>query len=164
MKYLALDQALNTSGWALFENTKLLQYGTFKTKATDPIEKRLGSIWEELDNLIEQYSFDYLFFEDIQRQQNVETFKKLAYTQAAILLWCYWKENIKYSVLSPSHWRSLLKDKYKMNFGKSRAEQKNAAQQLVSEVCGVRATEDESDAICIGLAGIIEYNKNRSAF
>jgi hypothetical protein len=51
-----------------------------------------------------------------------------------------------------------------MNFGKSRAEQKNAAQQLVSEVCGVRATEDESDAICIGLAGIIEYNKNRSAF
>lgn len=166
MRYLSLDQALNTSGWALFDGEKLIQYGTFKTKSTDPIEKRLGQIWAELSMIRNQYGFDYLFFEDIQKQQNAETYKKLAYTQATVLLWCYWSDNISYNykILSPSHWRSILKEKYKKSFGKTRTEQKRAAQQLVKEVCGVSATEDESDAICIGLAGIYEYNKNKSAF
>ena len=164
MKYLALDQALNTSGWALFEDNNLIQYGIFKTKSTDPIEKRLGDIWTELNNLVDKYNFEYLFFEDIQKQQNAETYKKLAYVQAAVILWCYWVENIQYNILSPSHWRSLLKDKHKINFGKTRAEQKKAAQQLIEQLYNIKVTQDEADAICIGIAGLLEYNKNRSAF
>ena len=69
-----------------------------------------------------------------------------------------------YTILAPSHWRSILKDKYGQGFGRARAEQKKVAQELVEKECGVSATSDEADAICIGLAGIIEYNKNRSAF
>lgn len=164
MRYLALDQALNTSGWALFEDNNLIQYGIFKTKSTDPIEKRLGNIWTELNNLVDKYDFEYLFFEDIQKQQNAETYKKLAYVQAAVILWCYWIESIQYNILSPSHWRSLLKDKYKTNFGKTRVEQKKAAQQLIEQLYNIKVTQDEADAICIGIAGLLEYNKNRSAF
>lgn len=164
MRYLALDQALQTSGWAIFNNGDLIEYGTFKTKNFDPIEKRLHDIWNELNELADKYEFDYVFFEDIQQQRNAETYKKLAYVQAAIFLWCYWIENVEYMILSPSHWRSLLKDKYKVNFGKNRVEQKKAAQELIEQLYKLKVTQDEADAICIGLAGYSEYNKIRSAF
>lgn len=44
MRYLALDQALNTSGWAIFDNDNLEKFSTFSTKSSDPIEKRLAQI------------------------------------------------------------------------------------------------------------------------
>ena len=163
MIYLALDQALNTSGWAIFYNSDLEKFSTFSTKSSSPIEERLWTIWNKLDELYGQYNFDYIFFEDIQHQANMETYKKLAFCQAIILVWCYYN-NKEYIILSPSHWRSLLKENYKINFGKSRAEQKKAAQQLIEQQYNLKVTQDEADAICIGIAGIIEYNKNRSAF
>jgi hypothetical protein len=44
MIYLALDQALNTSGWAIFNDSNLEKFSTFSTKSSDPIEKRLAQI------------------------------------------------------------------------------------------------------------------------
>ena len=163
MIYCSLDQALVLSGWSIFNNNELIEWGIFKTKNSSPIEERLGQFWKKLNELYNKYNFDHLFFEDCQKQTNLETYRKLCYVQATVLLWCYYN-NIKYTILSPSHWRKILTDKYKVKFGKSRPEQKKAAQQLILEVCGHTLTEDEADAICINLAGQIEYNKNRSAF
>ena len=86
MIYLALDQALQVSGWAIFNNSSLDKFGTFKTHATIPIEERLGEIFTNLTKLYKEYDFQYVFFEDIQSQGNAETYKKLAYTQAAVML------------------------------------------------------------------------------
>lgn len=104
-----------------------------------------------------------MFFEGIQKQSNAETFKKLAYCQATILLWCYWNE-LKYTILPPSHWRKTLKDKYGLGFGNNRAQQKKTAQALVQEIFELNVSEDTADAICIGLAGILEKESKKSAF
>ena len=159
MMLLSLDQALNTTGWAIFDNNKLIENDSFNIKATAPIEVRLGSFWKKLNSLYEKYNFDYLVFEDIQNQNNNETYKKLAYCQATIYLWCYFKE-IKCSVMAPSHWRSVLD----YSFGRKREEQKKAAMNLVKEKCGLSVSSDEADAICIGLAYLQETSKNKSAF
>ena len=163
MIYLALDQALQTTGWAIFNDGQLVNHGHFSIPANKPIEQRLLMIMKKLSELENEFEFENLFFEDIQSQQNKETYKKLAYVQAAILIWCY-NTNHKFIILSPSHWRSILKDKYKINFGRARAEQKKAAQELVRQQFQIEATEDECDAICIGLAGLIENQKTKSAF
>ena len=163
MIYLALDQALQTTGWAIYEDGRLLDYGFFKTHNTISIEGRLGEIFVQLTKLYRKYNFNYMFFEDIQKQQNIETYKKLCYVQALIMIWCYFAR-ISYTILSPSHRRSIIKDKYKINFGKNRSEQKAVAKKFVKEHFNIEATEDECDAICIGIAGIEEYNKNKSAF
>lgn len=163
MIYLALDQALQTTGWAIFENDKLINHGHFSIPANKPIEQRLLSIMKNLSELENQFEFGNIFFEDIQSQQNKETYKKLAYVQAAIMIWCY-NTGHKFTILSPSHWRSVLKDKYKISFGRARVEQKKAAQDLVRQQFNFEATEDECDAICIGLAGLIESQKTKSAF
>lgn len=163
MYSLCLDQALQTTGWALYDNESLIDFGHFTIPPTGTIPNRLGGLWKKLEELDKSFSIDYVFYEDIQSQQNIETFKKLAYVQATVILWCYFKDK-KCTALAPSHWRSVLKEKYKISFGRSRAEQKVAAQSFVKEHFRCTATEDECDAICLGLAGLQEKKKKTSAF
>ena len=41
MIYLSLDQSLNTTGYALFDDKTLIAYGKFNVPATKSIEQRL---------------------------------------------------------------------------------------------------------------------------
>lgn len=163
MIYLALDNALVTTGWSIFQNDKLLKYNKFTIPANKSIDKRLGLYWKELTDLYYQFDFSHLFFEDCQNQGNAQTYHKLSMVKGSILLWCYFNE-IPYTISSPSHWRSILSNKYNIKFGKSRTEQKNKAKELIRQLYNIEPTEDECDAICIGLAGIIENEKPKSAF
>lgn len=163
MIYLSLDQSLRTTGWAIFEDKKLLKYGTFTIPSHHPIEQRLNRFIQELNELYRQYEFNELFFEDIQNQNNNETYKKLAYIQATIIIWCY-NNCINFKILSSSHWRSILKEKYKISFGKKREEQKQKAIDFVQENFGEIVSSDEADAICLGFAEIQEKNILKSAF
>ena len=164
MFYLALDQALQTTGYAIFEDDKLVKWGTFSTNPSFPIEERLYTIQQELTKLDQHYNIGYVFFEDTQKQANLDTYKRLCYVQSVIMLWCRNRGGIKYKILSPSHWRKILKDKHQINWGRKREEQKQAALKWVRQEYDGKFTTDSADAICIGQAGLIELNQNRSAF
>ena len=164
MRLLALDQASRVTGVAIFDDDKLIKYGTFEIKSNQELGKRLTQFLENLDKLYAAYHFDAVAYEDIQLQMgNVETYKKLAYIQAMILFWCEKHEKNLYC-LSPSHWRKILKDKYGMSWGRKRVEQKQAAIDFIQEHYKKEVDSDTADAICIGCAANIEINKNESAF
>lgn len=157
---LALDQSLNTTGFAYFENGKLKDCGLFKVNSKLPLPERLGEIWKHLNELSNKYAFERLAFEGIQNQNNNETFKKLAYVQAVIMMWTFFSQ-IPTKELPPSHWRSILSKKFRVKFGQKRAEQKRNAQKLVYDKMGIEVEEDVADAICIGIAAM---NQQKSAF
>lgn len=164
MRLLALDQASRVTGVAIFDDDKLVKYGTFEIKSNQELGKRLTYFLENLDKLYATYHFDAVAYEDIQLQMgNVETYKKLAYIQAMILFWCEKHEKNLYC-LSPSHWRKVLKDKYGMSWGRKRAEQKQTAIDFIQEHYKKEVDSDTADAICIGCAANIEINKTESAF
>lgn len=163
MIYLSLDQSLNTTGYALFDDKTLIAYGKFNIPAAKPIEQRLNLFIKEVMKLEEEYHFKDIFFEDIQYQNNAETYKKLAFVQAALIIWCY-NTSHKFTILAPSHWRSILKNNYKINFGRSRQEQKQKARELVRQTYQMEVSEDEADAICLGIAALKEKDNNKSAF
>lgn len=164
MRLLALDQASRVTGVAIFDDDKLIKYGTFEIKSNQELGKRLTQFLESLDKLYAAYHFDAVVYEDIQLQMgNVETYRKLAYIQAMILFWCEKYEKNLYC-LSPSHWRKILKDKYGMSWGRKRAEQKQTAIDFIQEHYKKEVDSDTADAICIGCAANIEINKNESAF
>lgn len=164
MRLLALDQASRVTGVAIFDDDKLIKYGTFEIKSNQELGKRLTQFLENLDKLYAAYHFDAVAYEDIQLQMgNVETYKKLAYIQAMILFWCEKYEKNLYC-LSPSHWRKILKDKYGMSWGRKRAEQKQTAIDFIQEHYEKEVDSDTADAICIGCAVNIEINKTESAF
>ena len=164
MRLLALDQASRVTGVSIFDDDKLIKYGTFEIKSNQELGKRLTQFLENLDKLYAAYHFDAVVYEDIQLQMgNVETYKKLAYIQAMILFWCE-KNEKKLYCLSPSHWRKVLKEKYGMSWGRKRAEQKQTAIDFIQEHYEKEVDSDTADAICIGCAANIEINKNESAF
>ena len=146
-KLLALDQASVITGYAIFDNEKLLSYGKIELK-DEEIGPRLVVLREKIKTLIEENEITYVAFEDIQLQSsvgnNVKTFKVLANVYGIILELCE-ELKLKYEIVSSNTWKSTLKIK-----GKGRAEQKRAAQAFVQETYGVKCTQDEADAICIG--------------
>lgn len=163
---LALDQAAKISGATVFDKTteKPIDILTWTIKDKGDMGQRLHDFLRELNKVYKQHPFTELVFEDIQLQAgNVKTFKTLAYIQATIILWCA-KNEIPYTIMSPSHWRKVLKEKYDVTWGRSRKEQKAAAQELVKQLTNQDFTEDECDSFCIGLAYLAEQGKAKSAF
>lgn len=160
---LALDQASLTSGFAVFKDGKLYDYGKF-TFSDDDIAKRLVKIRNKVIELIEQYEITEVAFEDIQMQNNVnnvQTFKTLAEVYGVILELLQEKE-MKYIIISSNTWKSTLGIK-----GRARAEQKRNAQQFVLDTYNVKAIQDTCDAICIGthvLKNSVEMTQKEKGF
>ena len=161
-KLIAFDQALNTTGYAIFDNGSLVAYDKFTTESYETHDK-LKEIRTKVLELIEEHLPNEIAIEEIQLQQipgssahgNVETFKKLAYVQATILEIVSETDHItKYHVVPSSSWKSTCGVK-----GRARAEQKRNAQLFVSDEFGVKAIQDICDAICIGKHIIEDGNK-----
>lgn len=147
MRLLALDQASNITGYAIFEDGKLLEYDKINLTGHDLGEK-LVLLRKTIDSLICEWNIDEVIMEDIQLQgnvtNNVQTFKTLAEVFGVI----YELVNelkVKNSAVLASEWKSVLGIK-----GRDRAAQKRAAQQYVIDNYNIKPTQDECDAICIG--------------
>lgn len=154
---LALDQASRTSGYAVFQEDKLIASGTF-TYEDDDFSLRLVKIRNKVIALIEQYNINKILLEDIQLQgqtNNVETYRKLAEVRGVLSeLAC--EMNIPHEIIHSQTWKSTLNIK-----GRDRATQKRNAQAFVINTYSKKVTQDESDAICIGTHYIVS---NKSAF
>lgn len=163
LRTLAIDQSSRMTGYAIFDNKNLVTFGHFSIPANKALGQRLESFYIHLKNLIDVYNIEEVYFEGIQHQGNVETYKKLAMIQGMIY-YCTQVLKIPCKELAPSHWRSIIKEKYKINFGRARAEQKATAKKFVKDHLQKEATEDECDAICLGLAALYEKDKQKSVF
>ncbi len=101
-KLLALDQASVITGYAVFDNEKLLSYGKIELK-DEEIGPRLVVLREKIKTLIEENEITYVAFEDIQLQSsvgnNVKTFKVLANVYGIILELCE-ELKLKYEIVS----------------------------------------------------------------
>lgn len=146
-KLLALDQSSRITGYAIFEDGKLLSYGKFTVSDSD-IEQRLFKIRNKVKQLIEDNEITEVVIEDIQLQNNVvsnvSTFKILAQVFGVISELLV-ELNIPQSTVLSTSWKSTLGIK-----GRTRPEQKRNAQQWVINTYGVSPTQDECDAICLG--------------
>ena len=154
---LALDQASKTSGYSVFKNGKLLTFGKFTFEDAD-LGERLCKIKNKVLELINEYDIDELIFEDIQLQnnvtQNVQTFKILAEVYGLIDQLAS-ELKIPHRSYLASSWKSQLGVK-----GKDRAEQKRNAQKYVMSTYGIKCTQDEADAICIGACAVKRESLN----
>lgn len=148
-KLLALDQSSRITGWAIFDNGKLVNYGKFNAEvAGTNIGDRLEYIRNKVQKLVEDNKIEEVIMEDIQMQgnvvNNVQTFKILAEVFGVISELLV-EMKIPQSAVLASSWKSALGIK-----GRARAEQKQNAQKWVVDTYSVKPTQDECDAICIG--------------
>lgn len=159
---IALDQSTSISGYSVYKNNSLIDYGHLSPSG-DYLH-RIVKLVKWLDSQIDKYFGDKItvLIEEIQLQQtpdskgllNVETFKKLAHCQGALLEYLV-EHEIPYLIIPSSTWKSKCGVK-----GKGRVEQKKNAQLYVEKEFGIKATQDEADAICIGKSHVLNLEDN----
>ena len=148
MKILALDQSTRITGWAIYNDEELEDYGKIDVSKTHELGERLYAIRHLIQKMIEEFNIDKVILEDIymdgQRVNNVQTFKALAEVFGVLYELCI-EIDIPVEAVLAGTWKSTLGIK-----GKTRPEQKRAAQAWVAENYGIKAVQDIADAICIG--------------
>ncbi len=147
MVLLALDQSSRITGWSVFKDGKLIDYGKFTLDEKD-IGIRLSRFREIVIELIHSYSPDEVAYEDIQMQNNVannvQTFKVLAEIYG-VLSELLTEMHIPHTSILSTSWKSTLGIK-----GKTRQEQKQNAQKYVTNKYNIKVTQDIADSVCIG--------------
>lgn len=146
-RIMALDQATRISGYSVFEGNKLLDYGTYKTTLNKEQVERNHELVSWLYSMIEKWKPDEIGIEGIQYQPNegVLVFESLARLQGCLLDMIY-SNNIAYRVCPTNTWRAACGVK-----GKIRAQKKRSMQEIIKKLYDVTVTEDEADAIGIGI-------------
>lgn len=147
-RILAFDQASITSGWAVFDDDKLINYGKWTSNGSHSTQRiSLTKAW--FITMIDEWKPDEVILEDIQLQrfegqgEAVTTYKKLAHLQGVLKNYCY-ENGIPYKVVPPATWRTHTNIK-----GKTRTDKKRNAQLKVQSLYEVSVTQDEADAILI---------------
>ena len=146
-RVLALDQATYTTGYAIFDDEKLVYYNSYTVEG-DQIE-RIIKIRDWFISLIDAWDPDRVAFEGIvlntaNGTNNVTTFETLAFLLGVLVVTAVEKER-KYLICTNSTWRNYCQIK-----GRTRSDRKRSTQLKVKEWYNIDASEDCADAICIG--------------
>ena len=160
-RLIVFDQAVNTTGWAVFDDNALIQYGSFTSEGNSS-EEKIAYVKNRVRGMVQSWRADYIVLEDIQLQSfgdetintiGVTTFKSLAWLQG-VLINLFYEMGANYKLAHTGTWRKHCGIK-----GKSRADKKKSAQLLVEDFYGKKVTQDEADAICIGRYGLSLFKK-----
>lgn len=148
MKLLAFDQSTTKSGYAVYQDKCLANYGLIDYSKENGKEILMQ---KTICNMIEQISPDCVVIEDVALQTNPSVLILLSRLQGAIIQTCS-KNNITCFIIKPTEWRKKLE--FKQGKGVKRKDLKIQAKDLVLNHFDLTVTEDVAEAICIGLATI----------
>ena len=153
MKILSLDASTKSTGFAVFNETKLETYGCLTASSTDLV-KRISKIITELEQVLSQNIIDKIILEEVRPEQglqNLKTHKALMYLQAAIVFLVHERFNtIEIEYVYPNEWRKACG--IKTGSGVRRETLKPKDIQFVKDNYNITVNDDIADAIGIGHA------------
>ncbi len=144
-RFLALDQATEKTGFAIFEDDGLLSYGLKEVKNKEAA-LRIAELRQWLVSMIKQWEINEVALENIYYSGNPQTLITLGRLLGALEATCLDILNKPAVVVSPSTWRSHCGIK-----GKNRNQQKENAQNYIKNKYGIVVSQYAADAICIGI-------------
>ena len=163
MTLLAIDASTKSTGIAIFnQNNKLCHYECI-TIVDSNVYKRILKMKQKIVQIYKQYNPTDIIMQDVLPQDinhNQSVFKALIYLQAAVVM-ALSDLGVQVQLCPASRWRSSVG--IHIGPGIKRNELKTASVKLVKSVYNIDVNDDISDAICLGMAYIME-NKKKSAF
>lgn len=160
IKTLAIDASSKSTGIAIFTDSTLVYYECLK-ETSDDTYKRIENMAQRIGQIYDKYEPENVIMEQVLPQDvkhNQKIYKVLMYLQAAIVLELH-KRKAKVEFSVASHWRSICG--IRTGAGIRRDTLKKASQTLVKSVYNIDVNDDISDAVCLGMAYIIQH---KSAF
>lgn len=154
MRILALDQATKHTGYALFSDDTLAEYGVLEEDPVLSIFERMNNMRINILRLIDRMNPELVVFEQVQYQQNQKVYSQLSQLQGFVMSALFDKA-VPFYIVEPVVWKSYSGIK-----GKKRAEQKESSVSLAELIYGVAVTDDVSDAIFIGRWATNNYKEH----
>lgn len=157
IRILALDQSTKITGFSVWENKKLVGYGLLNSnvKENNPLE-RMRIMGDLISEKIEELQPNVVIIEGVQFQNNYRTYSQLSQMQGVIFNILFTRD-IAFRLIEPTAWKSYSKIK-----GKKRVEQKENTILMVRNKFGINVSEDEADAIGIGIWAINNINNKEN--
>lgn len=153
MIILSLDLSTKSSGWAIFEEKKLLEKGCISETGKTALD-RIPKILKSLKNILDEYNPDKVIIEDVLPEDvnhNQNVFKSLTYLQGFVVVELN-ERKIPYEFVTASHWRKNCG--IRTGRGIKRDTLKTADVNFVKEKYNITVNDDIADAICIGYSYI----------
>lgn len=154
MRILALDQASILTGYAVFDNGDLVDFGKLSIEKSTPPTDRFEEMCRKIHLLFLKSRADIIIFEDVSLRTSIKTLIVLSRLQGAIMDLSY-HYNVGYKIYPPTQWRKILGFTQGQT---SRSDLKVQAIDYVKKCYGVTVKDDIAEAICIGLAFLRDSN------
>jgi len=145
LRILALDNATLKTGFAIFEDKKLIFSGVKEVSNLINTVERTAIMKQWMVSMVDLWEIDVIGLEDVQLQDNPKVLIILAKLLGTL-------ENAAFEslfsvpdVVSSTVWRAHCGIK-----GKTRMQKKEAAQDYVKKKYGMVVSQDRADAICLG--------------
>lgn len=171
MIILSIDASTTCSGYAIFENDKLIDYGAIKPQESLDWRDRIASQSLSLIDIFRKYRPDILYAEDVPAKDGKLTIEKLGAMQGVLIALCAAYKTQPYFLL-PSKWRSNLNLFDGTKTGLQRDVLKKKAIEMANEEFGLNLTwvapkskknqDDVAEGILIGWSQIKLKNNPKS--
>lgn len=156
MIILGLDISTKSTGWAIFEDTKLVDYGCASASSTN-VYDRIDKIVNELRAVVEEYHPTSVIAEEPEPafvKNNIDVYRKLTFAHGAIGAMLN-KHKLSMQLCSSSHWRKAVG--IKTGRGITRAQLKPADIAKANELFDLNNKNDDiADAILIAYSFALE--------
>ena len=151
---LALDLSTKSSGWAIFDNQELKDYGCI-TAGSANLFNRIDRMVEGINELFDTYSISRVIIEDVYPEDvhnNQNVFNALKYLQGFVLHTLDRHSITDIKFLVASEWRKICG--IHTGRGVKRESLKPKDKAFVQSQFGISVNDDIADAICIGFAAV----------
>ena len=160
MVILSLDISTKSTGYAIFQDDKLVTYGIIAP--TGEVITRIEKIADAVNSLMLEYKPDIIYAEEPEPafvKNNIDVYRKLTFAHGAIaiVLNHYHKEM---KLCSSSHWRKQVG--IKTGRGITRAQLKPIDIMKANELFNLNTKNDDiADAVLIGWSYILEFENSQ---
>ena len=142
-KIMSIDQSTSKSGYAIFTNRQLAEWGIIRPTKKNHKQKN------KRDEKIEKENPDLILIEDVYMKKgkkfNIDTHKKLSNLQGMLIAY-FVLNSLEYKIISPNSWMNKV-------VGINHCS-KEDTQNFLNKKYSIVFKEDEADAIAIGLYGV----------
>lgn len=150
MKIIGLDCSTKSTGFSVFNDKELIDYGCLTASSTDLI-KRINLIMSKIKDVLQKHpDTKTIIMEEVipSTGKNIKTWKALIYLQAAIVIYLHNEfPQIKIELIYPNSWRAKIGIHTGRNI--TRDQLKNEDINFVKQKYNIDVNDDVADAICI---------------
>lgn len=163
MNILSIDASTKSTGWSVFSDKALTDYGCITSASTDLI-KRIHKMVDELQLIIKKYNVKKIILEEVRPEsgdigsQNIKTHRALMWLQGALAIMAHDEcGDPEFIYMYPSEWRKNCGIKTGSGIKRETLKQKDI--EFVKNKFNIVVNDDIADAIGIGYAYLNPFKK-----